>query len=233
MGRKRAYHRAMTSAAQKPSQEFEQFDLDLERARSLGAMIEETWHCLKEADEPTARVAAGLCGISLDHGRAIRLLLPQSPPSAIALVRPQYESLVRAVWARHAARPGELARLLAPLTLESQQAARKLPGVSEMLAAIEKTGPKGAGALLARARERLWDGLNSFIHGGIHPFKRRQEGYPLSLLTDTLKNANALSVLTLLVLAELTADPAVVDLVHVLQGEFQDILPALEPFVES
>lgn len=223
----------MSSADQKPNQQFEQFGLDLERSRSLGTMIEEAWHCLKEGDEARIRVPAGLCGISLEHGRAIRILLPQSPPSAIALLRPQYESLVRAVWARHAARPGDISRLLAPLTLESQQAARKLPSVSDMLAAIEKTGPRGAGALLARAKERLWDGLNSFIHGGIHPFRRGQEGYPLSLLTDLLKNANALSVLTLLVLADLTDDPAAVELAHALQGGFQDILPALEPLVES
>lgn len=226
-GRKRTYDGVMTSAAQQS----DQFGAALERSRSLGAVIEETWRCLKDSDEPRLRVPAGLCGISLDHGRAIRLLLSVSPPSAIALLRPQYESFVRAVWARHAARPGDLDRLLAPLTLESQQAAKRLPGVPDMLAAIDKTGPRGAGALLARARERLWDGLNSFIHGGIHPFRRGQEGYPLSLLTDLLKNANALSVLTLLVLAELKDDPAIVEVLHALHWEFQDILPPLEPFV--
>ena len=84
-----------------------------------------------------------------------------------------------------------------------------------------------------RAKERLWDGLNSFIHGGIHPFRRGQEGYPLPLLTDVLKNANALSMLTLLVLAELADDPTVAHLAHALQGEFQDILPALESLVEG
>ena len=233
MGRKRTYHRPMTSAAQKPDQQSEQFRVDLERSSSLGAMIEEVWHCLEDGGEPKVRVPAGLCRISLDHARAIRLLLPLSPPSAVALLRPQYETLVRAVWARHAARPGDIDRLLAPLTLESQQAARKLPGVPDMLAAIEKTGPRGAGALLARAKDRLWDGLNSFIHGGIHPFRRGHEGYPLALLTDLLKNANAFSVLTLLVLAELTDDPTVVELVGTLHGRFQDILPALEPFAES
>jgi len=100
-----------------------------------------------------------------------------------------------------------------------------------MLAAIEKTGPRGAGPLLARAKDRLWDGLNSFIHGGIHPIRRGQEGYPLSLLSDLLKNANALSMLTLLVLVELRDDPTILELVRSLQDEFKDILPALEPFV--
>jgi hypothetical protein len=98
-----------------------------------------------------------------------------------------------------------------------------------MLMAIKESGPRGAGALLERARIRLWDGLNSFIHGGIHPFQRGQEGYPLRLLLDALKNSNAMSVLTLLVLAELTDDGTVMDFVATLHEEFRDILPALEP----
>ena len=89
--------------------------------------------------------------MALDHGRGLRALLADVPPSAIALLRPQYESLVRAVWARHAATDSELERLLAPLTMESQQAAKSLPGVPAMLASIENSGPRGAGALLARS----------------------------------------------------------------------------------
>lgn len=147
----------------------------------------------------------------------------------MALLRSQYEALVRAAWAHHAATESDLARLLAPLTLESQQAARKLPGVAEMLAALDKSGATGAARSLGRARTRLGDGLNSFVHGGIHPFQRGESGYPILLLADLLKNTNAMTILTLVVLAEITADADVVHLLAGLHGEFEDVLPALEP----
>lgn len=207
----------------------EQLAVELERSLSLEALIYATWEAREVGDEANVKAPAGLCGLALDHGRGLRALLPHAPPSAIALLRSQYESLVRAVWARHAATENDLGRLLAPLTPESQQAAKKLPGVPDMLAAIEKSGPQGAAALLGRARSQLWDGLNSFIHGGIHPFQRGQGGYPLPLLADVLKNANALSMMTLLVLAEISGDPDVLDVVAGLHQEFQDILPMIEP----
>lgn len=212
-----------------PNGQLEQLAVELERSLALDSLIYATWEAHDFGDEANVKAPAGLCGLALDHGRGLRALLSQVPPSAIALLRPQYESLVRAVWARHAATESDLGRLLAPLTPESQQAARKLPGVQDMLAAIEKSGPRGAATLLGRARTRLWDGLNSFIHGGIHPFQRGQEGYPLPLLTDVLKNANAMSILTLLVLAEIAGDPEILDVVAGLHQEFQDVLPMLEP----
>lgn len=219
----------MTSEGHNLNGPLEQLTVELERSLALEALIYATWEALEVGDEANVKAPAGLCGLALDHGRGLRALLPQVPPSAITLLRPQYESLVRAVWARHAATENDLRRLLAPLTPESQQAAKKLPGVPDMLAAIEKSGPRGAAALLGRARTRLWDGLNSFVHGGIHPVQRGQDGYPLPLLTDVLKNANAMSMMTLLVLADIAGDPDVLDVVAGLHQEFQDVLPMLEP----
>ena len=72
--------------------------------------------------------------------------------------------------------------------------------------------------------------MNSFVHGGIHPFARQRSGYPIGLLMDVLKNSNALSMLTLNVLAGLTAQEDAVGLVRRLHASFADILPTLEPF---
>lgn len=202
----------------------------LARSAELAAVIRDAWECSIFPDDPRARAVIGLCAVSLDHSAAAREALISFPTSAIALVRPQYESLVRALWAAHAATDGELSRLLAPLSLESQQAAKKLPGVPQMLEALERAGPPGAAALLARARSRLGEGLNSFIHGGIHPFARQREGYPVALLLDVTKNINALSILTLILLGSLADD---IDLAQVLPGlhqAFADVLPTLEPF---
>lgn len=219
----------MTSDDNRPTGLSGQLTLALDRSCELEALIDGAWVGLGDSDDARVVAPAGLCAMALDHGRGLRALLADVPPSAIALLRPQYESLVRAVWARHAATDSELERLLAPLTMESQQAAKSLPGVPAMLASIENSGPRGAGALLARARSRLWDGLNSFVHGGIHPFRRGQDGYPVLLLIDVLKNANVMSMLTLLVLAEIVQDEDVLNLVAGLHEQFEVVLPALEP----
>ncbi|WP_133480299.1 DUF6988 family protein [Cognatilysobacter segetis] len=203
--------------------------IELERSAALEALVDAAWEGAGVGSEASARAAAGLCSLSLNHGRAIRLLLLEVPPSATALMRPQFETLVRAVWARHAAKESDLARLLAQLTVESQQAAKKLPGVPEMLAALGTLGPRGAAALLGRARARLWDGLNSHVHGGIHPFQRGESGYPTQLLSDLLKNTNAMTMLTVIMLAELTGNAEFVAVMSALHHEFADVLPELEP----
>ena len=203
------------------------FEAAIARSRILEARIDEAWSSFQVDDD--ARAVTGLCEISLDHGRSVRILLREAPPSAIALLRPQFEALVRGTWAHYAATEVELSRLLSPLTLESQQAAKKLPGVTDMLASLERSGARAAAALLGRARARLWDGLNSFIHGGIHPFQRIETGYAVSLLADVLKNANGMSMLTLVLLAEITREEDVGELLSHLQQEFGDVLPSVEP----
>ncbi len=68
------------------------------------------------------------------------------------------------------------------------------------------------------------------MHGGIHPFQRGESGYPPQLLADLLKNSNALTILTLLVLAELTENAEILEVMAALHDEFGDVLPELEPF---
>jgi hypothetical protein len=207
----------------------DQLTAAIERSRDMEGLVDAVWNAVEVPAESRAVAAAGVCALALNHGRSVRILLPEVPPSAIALLRPQYEALVRAAWAHHAATEADLARLLAPLTLDSQQAAKKLPGVAVMLTALQKSGATEAAANLGRARARLWDGLNSFVHGGIHPFQRGESGYPIPLLADLLKNTNAMTMLTLVVLAEVTADTDVVVLMAGLHDEFGDVLPTLEP----
>ncbi len=202
----------------------------IERSGELTGLIASAWQSVQLPDDPRSAAAEGLCSLSIEHAVSIQMLLDACPSSAIALLRPQFEGLLRAAWAKYSASDLDLDRLLAPLSIQSQQAAKKLPSVTEMLACLEKSGPRGAAALLARSRSRLNDGLNSFIHGGIHPFARRRDGYPIRLLIDMQKNSNALSILTLIVLAEISLEPEVSEFMATLHQEFDDVLPELEPF---
>ena len=204
-------------------------DTALARSAELAEDVGDVWASTPISHDPRKQAAQALCALSLQHADGVRALLPALPGSAITLVRPQLETLVRATWVQHAASGAHLARLLAPLSVESQQAAKKLPGVPEMLADLEKHGPPGAAAILGRARSRLNGGLNSYIHGGIHPFARQQSGYPVALLLDVLKNSNAMSMLTLAVLSALAQDGDVAVALSGLHHAFADVLPAIEP----
>lgn len=216
-----------TANVQPPPIELDQI---IERSKDLRDLIASAWQASELPDEPRARAVEGLCLLTIEHATSIQLLIDTCPASAIVLMRPQYESLVRAVWVTHAAAESDFDRLLAPLTLESQQAAKKLPGIPEMLASLEKSGQHGAARLLARARARLGDGLNSYIHGGIHPFARMRDGYATKFLADMQRNSNALSILTLIVLAEISFEMEVLELLDALNLEFKEVLPVLEPF---
>ena len=209
---------------------FLNFQRAMARSAKLADLIQQPWDCAPHCESSRTEAAQGLCLMSIDHAVAFQRLLPDIPASAMVLVRSQYESLVRAVWALYAASESELDRLLAPLTLASQQAAKKLPGVPDMIAKLERSGPEGASAMFQRARERMIDGLHSFVHGGIQPFARQRDGYPISFLIDMLGNSNALALLTLLVLTDITRDEDVSEFTRRLHDEFEDVLPELEPY---
>ena len=179
-------------------------------------------------------LALSMCEIAFEHASAVRLLMGEEHfTPAIALLRLQYEALVRSTWILHVASEAQVGRLTGALNSERQQAAKNLPSVKDMLEALVKSGPPGSGRLLTRFRDRLWDGLNSFVHAGLHPVARRQSGYPTTLLADVLRNSNAVMALTCLVLAELNQDERTARSFSSVLSEFADCVPAMEPFPDD
>lgn len=73
--------------------------------------------------------------------------------SAVGLMRIQFEALMRAAWLLYAAPEATIVKLLSPLTLDSEKAAKNLPGVNEMLEGLRKSiGGPGEGILRAPTR---------------------------------------------------------------------------------
>lgn len=206
----------------------------LERSSELSEAIAELLVDTTIYEGTRAEVALGMCNISFEHSDSLRLLSAAGFfTSSISLLRPQFETLLRASWLWHAASDDQLSLINTSLTLESQQAAKKMRPVVDMLKDLERNGPRGASRLFARFRDRLGDGLNSFLHGGIHPLQRAINGYPEILLIDVIKNSNALLLLALLVTAELGDNVEIASSLVILNKQFGDILPALEPFPED
>jgi hypothetical protein len=176
--------------------------------------------------------AFGMCFVALEHGTALRAVMALGlPTSAVSLMRLQFEALTRAMWLIYAASDQAIAKLLAPLTQESEQAAKNLPSASDMIEQIGKRVdqgvPSAAYQMLAQFKDVSWHAMNSFVHGGIHPLRRSAEGFPVQLALQVLRNSNALATMTGMALALLTGDEAITKPMSKIQPEFADCLPEL------
>lgn len=173
-----------------------------------------------------------MCSVSLEHGASIRILVASThPASIVGLLRMQFEAQTRAMWLLYAASDAAVSKLAAPLNARSQQAAKSLPSVSEMMNQIGKqvgtNAPAAAYHMLVSFKNVSWDAMNSFVHAGIHPLRRHAEGYPLIMVEQVVRNSNALSTMAGMTLALLTGDPEITRSLSQVQQGFADCLPEL------
>lgn len=171
---------------------------------------------------------AGL--LSLEHATgAFALININLLPSAYALMRSQYESLVRGIWLLHAANDTWVEKLGEPLTVETARRANEAPMLAEMLKGLEasNTAPQGIVGQLKEYRDVTWKALNSYAHGGLHPLARTVSGYPAQLNYDVVRNSNAIVALTAQLLSILTGNHRQMEPVRKLHVEFADCLPIL------
>jgi len=137
------------------------------------------------------------CSMALEHWDATRKTLACGMlPSGVIIHRSQFEALVRSVWLLYVATESNVAKLSKALDVETEQSAKNMPSVAEMMTRIEKKAPPEAYDALNRFKENSWKALNSYVHAGIHPIRRHAEGYPMKLIEDVIRNANGLAVVS-------------------------------------
>lgn len=147
-------------------------------------------------DSPKVRTSDVACSLALEHWHSARALLRSGLlPSALVVHRAQFEALVRSIWISYAASDDHISKLTSTLSLESEQAAKNMPQVADMMQDLAKKAPPQAYEALSRFKDNSWKALNSYAHAGIHPIRRHDKGYPLKLLHDVLRNANGLAVM--------------------------------------
>lgn len=160
-------------------------------------------------DSPRIRTSDVACSLSLEHWASARTLLRFGLlPSAIVVHRAQFEALTRSIWLLYAASDDHVSKLIATLSLESEQAAKNMPQTAEMMQDLAKKAPPQAYDALARFKENSWKALNSFAHAGLHPIRRHDDGYPVQLLHDVLRNANGLAAVGCMQAAALSGQQA-------------------------
>ncbi|WP_082079404.1 DUF6988 family protein [Cupriavidus basilensis] len=171
---------------------------------------------------------AGL--LSLDHARGALILIGNGlGTSALSLLRPQYESLVRGIWLLHAATDNWVDKLGEPLTVESARRANEGPMLAEMLKQLDASeAPAQLVDQLRQFRDVSWKALSSYTHGGLHPLARTLSGFPVQLAIDAMRNSNALVCIAAQLTAILTGDPQRnMPPVRKLHVDFADCIPLI------
>ena len=183
---------------------------------------------LPALDLPRTVIGDVACSLSLEHWHSVRAQLAVGLlPSALVVHRAQFEALVRSVWLTYAAREEDLAKLSATLDLVSEQAAKNMPSVNEMMERIQEKAPAQAHAALARFKEHNWKALNSYTHAGIHPLRRHADGYPTMLIHNVLCNANGVGVLSCMQAVVLSsAQPLQRDILNI-AAKYPSCMPSL------
>lgn len=206
--------------------EFLQF---IERTAAFQAVVADNIARLNPAPEVRFIVAFQSGLLSFEHSTAaLQLISSGLLPSGYSLFRPQFESLVRGIWLLYAASDTWVDKLSQPLTLETASKANEGPGLTEMLAKLEKSeAPPQLVAQLQQFKDITWKALSSYTHGGIHPISRTMTGYPVKLTYDSIRNSNAVTALTAQLLAILSGDSENMIPIRRLHIEFVDCLPII------
>ncbi|BDU22897.1 hypothetical protein [Dyella sp. GSA-30] len=177
-------------------------------------------------DEPRHDMCSVSALLAVEHGSAARLCFAANcPQAATVLMRPQFEAAVRASWLLYAASDTEIALVSGPLDEESDRLARKLPGATDMLKVLTEKAPEGLVAPLQQFHTVAWKALNSYVHTGLHPLRRRSEGYPLGLAVQAIRSGNGLLHVSYRLLAALTGSQATMTKVTRIWEAHQACLP--------
>ncbi len=200
----------------------------VERSFEFHEAVHDHVDTLEPAGSLRAEIAFDAGLLTLEHSTAaLELIESGRTSSAIALMRPQFEALVRGVWLAHAASDLWVEKLSQPLTLAAQRQANEGPMLAEMLKQLEAAADSPAHIVgqLKEYRDVSWKVLNSFSHGGIHPLTRNVTGYPPKLVYDALRNSNAVLALATQLVTIMTGDEVNMLPVRRFHQEFGDCLP--------
>ena len=174
------------------------------------------------------RVSEVARSMSLEHWDATRAMLAGAMlPSALVVHRAQFEALLRSVWVLYAAAESSVAKLDAALNTDSEQAAKNLPMVKEMMDVLATKAPSQVFEALTRFKDGSWKALNSYAHAGLHPLQRHAKGYPEDLSAAVLRNANGLAIVAGMQGAVLSGQQSLMGRILTLGISQPSIMPAL------
>lgn len=195
-----------------------------------GALLDEDGSYLVYDDTDRVNASWAAAMVSMEHWSALRLLLcTDHAVSGTALLRLQFEALVRSAWLLYAATDAEVTLMQAELDTEAERRAGNLPFFGLMLKGLEGHGPPRLYQDLQEIKAVLGKSLNSFVHAGIHALNRGQHGFPERLACQVMQSANGVGTMTSMMLANLSGDPGRGAALNRLVPAFADCFPPLLP----
>jgi len=202
----------------------------------LKFMLEQSWALdedlsalMNALPDPTTRrqaIVRGMATTSHSHYQSQRILLElEAAPTALALVRLHYESVVRSLWFAVGATDEWIDRMKLENSKENGEPVMG-PPMDAMLARLGEVAPLHVSKSLRLLKDATWKPMNSYVHGGIHAI--------LTGLVDAhrpyqgigvLKNANGLAVMNAQALIISCNDPNTVGMLAAVQRKHMQCLP--------
>lgn len=171
----------------------------------------------------------GVCSVAMEHGISVCILVEAgNVVSAIALQRPQFEAVVRALWLHAIATDEWIERYFTAVKANPMKDPNFSPQVSEMLEALSATPHAPAVRMLMALKDTAWGPMNSYVHSGIHPVVQHHAGFPPEYAIQTLRNSNGLSGMAATLMAIMTGDARIATGVRDAQLSHLDCLPPID-----
>ena len=157
--------------------------------------LHELWDELPEPITQRGLAVRGFANIVRQHTTSQLLLIQaELDVSATALLRPTYESLLRAIWAYKGADEQWIADFLTPTpqATETDAETRMGPDVGRMLSAIAMHHPEHIVQPLRELKDATWRAMHSYVHGGIRAVVQSLAPFPHEEAGSLLLNANGM-----------------------------------------
>lgn len=174
---------------------------------------------------PRGRLATLFARVAFEHWASQRLLLRASlDVTAFALVRLQFEAVVRTAWIVECASHDWIERFIAPQADGTLKEPTSSPTVPDMLAALAAKAPVVTG-MLAQLKADAWQPMHSYVHSGARPLAHAVTGSTEYQVSAVLRNANGLGLIAFNAFTIACAAPALRGAVARLQRRYQACLP--------
>lgn len=168
--------------------------------------------------------------LSFEHGYSLLKLVDQGAVSSgFALMRPQFECLIRGFWLMYADTEVWLEKIVTLGTVGLDEMKKyEPPMLADMFKALERSAaPQDILAQLKSFREISNIALNSFTHGGLMAIVGNGAGYKPQSVYNALRNCNAVAAINMQMLSILTGVKDAMTPVRTIHRQFTDCLPII------
>ncbi|MGY1426492.1 DUF6988 family protein [Lysobacter sp. A289] len=201
-------------------------ELVLQQSAALHSELDDLWENFLPPTSQRGSVVAGYCSIVREHVLSQQRLLSLGfDVTAMTLVRPSFESLVRAIWSLQGASEDWIRQFLTPPSPEAdvRDETIKGPPVDSMLVTIERHHPLWVHQSLAALKDATWKPMHSYVHGGIRPVLQALLGCPERQKVAIVLNGNGFFIFATNVLQMTCGGPT--GKIGEMQRRFSQCLP--------